>query len=413
MTWISKSLSEKGTWYVCICAKQLHGPIWSEIRCTSRRNDVTFAMKLFCVNKYLPPSNEVWGKVIFSQASAILSTGGEGWLASQQCITGHMTGGVCIWGRGPASGGTASGGGGGSASRGVGRAPQIHGILRDTVNKRVIRILLECFLENAHNEVGTRSCFYMCLWFCSQGGYPSMHCRWYPSMPFSRSPGGYPSMPCRFPGPHPGGEVEESGWGGGLQAQTQGEVEGSGLGGLQAHTWGSGVFRPTPRGVFRQTPGGSPGPHLGVHPSMHWGRPPWRLLPRAVRILLECILVFRESLPAPNHPPARSVLLILRGQKTGEITSRGFYIFVLQVRKKRSLWRYNEEEGIRNNLSIANSNKTEIDSGTIWWNNMIIIPVSSVARNNRQQETGTGLRSNHTCDLLNYTVLRLRELIIE
>ena len=44
---------------------------------------------------------------------------------------------------------------------------------------------------------------------------------------------------------------------------------------------------------------------------------------------------------------------------------------------------------------------------------MIIIPVSSVARNNRQQETGTGLRSNHTCDLLNYTVLRLRELIIE
>ena len=54
--------------------------------------------------------------------------------------------------------------------------------------------------------------------------YPSMHYRWYPSMPCSRSPGGvlsqhalqvvsqhalqqvsggYPSMPCRFPGPHP------------------------------------------------------------------------------------------------------------------------------------------------------------------------------------------------------------------
>ena len=30
-----------------------------------------------------------------------------------------------------------------------------------------------------------RLCFYMCLWF-----YPSMHCRWYPSIPCSRSLGG-------------------------------------------------------------------------------------------------------------------------------------------------------------------------------------------------------------------------------
>ena len=40
----------------------------------------------------------------------------------------------------------------------------------------------------------------------------------------------------------------------------KGEVEGSGLGGLHAHTWGV-----------------SPGPHPGgvcVCPSMHWGRPP-------------------------------------------------------------------------------------------------------------------------------------------
>ena len=38
-----------------------------------------------------------------------------------------------------------------------------------------------------------RLCFYTCLSFCPQGGggcYPSMHCRWYPSMPCSRSPGG-------------------------------------------------------------------------------------------------------------------------------------------------------------------------------------------------------------------------------
>ena len=47
----------------------------------------------------------------------------------------------------------------------------------------------------------------------NRGGYPSMHCRWYPSMPCSRSPGvcynsmhcrWYPSMPCSrgsLPGP--------------------------------------------------------------------------------------------------------------------------------------------------------------------------------------------------------------------
>ena len=41
----------------------------------------------------------------------------------------------------------------------------------------------------------------VCQEFCSHGGgcYPSMHCRWHPSMPCSRSPGGcYPSMHCRW-----------------------------------------------------------------------------------------------------------------------------------------------------------------------------------------------------------------------
>ena len=70
-----------------------------------------------------------------------------------------------------------------------------------------------------------------------RGGYSSMHCKW------------YPSMPC----PHPGGKLRGLAWGG-LQVHTQG--------GLQAHTrWG----------VSRQTP--------------------QRLLLRAVCILLECILV--------------------------------------------------------------------------------------------------------------------------
>ena len=88
-----------------------------------------------------------------------------------------------------------------------------------------------------------RLCFYTCLSFCSQGRgwYTSMHYRWYPSMPCSRSRGGgwYPSMPCRFPGPHPRGKLRGV-WMGGLQAHTQGWSSGrSGQGGLQAHTWGS------------------------------------------------------------------------------------------------------------------------------------------------------------------------------
>ena len=91
----------------------------------------------------------------------------------------------------------------------------------------------------------------------TRGWYPSMHCRW------------YPSMPCRYPG--------------GLQAHTQGEAEGSGGGG--------GVSRPTPRGVSRPTS------RRGCV-SQHALTPPHgRLLPRAVRILLECILVCADVSP--------------------------------------------------------------------------------------------------------------------
>ena len=62
-----------------------------------------------------------------------------------------------------------------------------------------------------------------------------------------RGGGWYSNIHCRSPGPHPGGSFE-----------------GSGLGGLQAHTWGGGswgvwpggVSRPTPGGVSRSTPGG-------------------------------------------------------------------------------------------------------------------------------------------------------------
>ena len=80
----------------------------------------------------------------------------------------------------------------------------------------------------------------------------------------------------------------------------RGELEGSGRRGLQAHTQGwlrdltRGSPSPQPGGLQAQT-GGSPGLHPGgmcipacteVDPS-----PSWWLLPQAVRILLECILV--------------------------------------------------------------------------------------------------------------------------
>ena len=152
------------------------------------------------------------------------------------------------------------------------------------------------------------------------GCYPSMHCRWYPSMHCSRSGGGlwYPSMPCRFPGPHPRGKLRGVRPGGSPGPHPRGKSRGSGLGGspgpcprgklrgifqgcLQTHTWG-GSPDPHPGGVSRPTPRGSPSPHRGGYVqaqarggSQHALRqtPPHsrRLLLRAVRILLECILV--------------------------------------------------------------------------------------------------------------------------
>ena len=46
-----------------------------------------FGYETLDVGLLLPPANEVWGKVIFSQASVILSMGGD----FSACITGHMT----------------------------------------------------------------------------------------------------------------------------------------------------------------------------------------------------------------------------------------------------------------------------------------------------------------------------------
>ena len=77
--------------------------------------------------------------------------------------------------------------------------------------------------------------------------------------------GVYPSMPCRFPGPRPGGSLR--GLARGVsRPTTEGGVEGSDLGALQAHTWG--ISRPTPEeGVSRPTLGAR-----GLGPQAHtWG----------------------------------------------------------------------------------------------------------------------------------------------
>ena len=107
----------------------------------------------------------------------------------------------------------------------------------------------------------------VCQSFCSQGvgwGYPSMHCRWYPSMP-CRSPGG-------SPGPHPGGKLR--GLARGVSRLTpRGKLRGLALGVSRPHPGGcfqahtQGVSRPTPGGsageVEGSGQGGSPGSHRG------------------------------------------------------------------------------------------------------------------------------------------------------
>ena len=153
-----------------------------------------------------------------------------------------------------------------------------------------------------------------------------MHCRWYPSMPCSRSPGWgcYPSMPCRFPGPHPVGGVEGDLAGGVSWSIIKGEVEGlSGWGVYMPTTkgevegdlaWGS--PGPHPRGKLRGIwPGGSPGPQPGMVCSkggcLLCGDveiSPWWLLLRAVRILLECILVFAIMFLGSETKLSESVL---------------------------------------------------------------------------------------------------------
>ena len=69
--------------------------------------------KIKCEKEFLPPANEVWGKVIFSEASVILSGGGGGFCMSSLPVwlPGPMfsLGVLCPWPHVP-FGGSLSGG---------------------------------------------------------------------------------------------------------------------------------------------------------------------------------------------------------------------------------------------------------------------------------------------------------------
>ena len=121
---------------------------------------------------FLPPANEVWGKVIFLHQFVILFTGvacvvtwGEGgmhgcsggqhvwllWGGMHGFFPGSMRG--CSWGGGHAWllwGGRCMVFSGGHAWFFSGGAclvlGGVHRIRRDTVNERAVRILLECIL---------------------------------------------------------------------------------------------------------------------------------------------------------------------------------------------------------------------------------------------------------------------------
>ena len=102
-----------------------------------------FESSVCCI--FLPAANEVWDKIMFSQVCVIPSVHRGRGVASQHAsqvtcpgglhlgglprLRGSASRGVCIWGRGE-----------------LGRPPKIHGVLWDTINKRVVRILLECIL---------------------------------------------------------------------------------------------------------------------------------------------------------------------------------------------------------------------------------------------------------------------------
>ena len=96
---------------------------------------------LFCILCYfLPPANEVWGKVIFLHLSVILFTRGSTWASTPRAGTspapqaGRPPGRYTPWAGTPSRAGTPP----------TGTPPG--NACWDTFNKREVRILLECIL---------------------------------------------------------------------------------------------------------------------------------------------------------------------------------------------------------------------------------------------------------------------------
>ena len=104
--------------------------------------------------KLLPSANEVCEGYVFT--GVCLSTGGERCMAEGVCMVGCAWQGGHVWQGGLWPGGLLQGGCVARGMHGRGRAWQgvgMHGthvpsrqILRDTVNERAVRILLECIL---------------------------------------------------------------------------------------------------------------------------------------------------------------------------------------------------------------------------------------------------------------------------
>ena len=153
----------------------------------------------------------------------------------------------------------------------------VRGMCTDIGDRTLLAVIFP-MLVNARNEVGARLCFYTSVIVFGGGGVVSQHASQVVSQhalqQLSRG---------RVVSKH---ALQVS------RPTPRGEVQGSGQGGLQAHTWGG--PGPHPRGVSRPTPRGCLQAHTWGGVSQHALRqtpPSRRLLLRAVRILLECILV--------------------------------------------------------------------------------------------------------------------------
>ena len=127
------------------------------------------------------------------------------------------------------------------------------------LQKTVIHACTATLITARKRSLGQGNIFRgMCQEFCPRGVVVSQHALQVGSKHALQVSGGEwcPSMPCRSPGPHPREKLRGLArwWGGALGPHPWAQVEGSGLGGLQAHS----------RGV-------SPGPHLGGSPGPHLG----------------------------------------------------------------------------------------------------------------------------------------------